>query len=260
MALLWPSFSLCNIALLLAYDGTRFAGFQRQVEDRTVQGELEAAIGRITCRSPEELKLKGAGRTDAGVHAWGQVVNFDAPPIRVDWVKALNSLLPGDIAVQKAKKVPPDFHSRYSAIGRSYRYRVLVRETPDPFIRHTSTWINRPLDIPLMREAWRQLVGRYDYGAFCSTGSTPRSTICTVTAADLTEEGNLLDFTISAQSFLYHMVRRLVGSVLEVGAGKRSPESFLALLSGEGKTGATAPSEGLTLMDVTYPPPFGWDE
>lgn len=251
---------MSNIALLVAYDGTRFAGFQRQVSDRTVQGELETAIGRITCRSPEELKLKAAGRTDAGVHAWGQVVNFDAPPRNVDWVKALNSLLPGDIAVQKAKEVSPEFHSRYSATGRSYRYQVLMRETPDPFVRHTSYQVDRPLDIPAMREAWRQLVGCYDFGAFCSTGSTPRSTICTVTAADLLVEGNALYLDISAKSFLYHMVRRLVGTVLEIGTGMRSPESFLALRDGEGKTGPTAPSEGLTLMDVTYPSHLGWNE
>lgn len=248
-----------NLALKLAYDGTSFAGSQRQPGMRTVQAELEKAIGVITDQSPDEIGLKLAGRTDAGVHAQGMVINFETHRERVQWVKALNSLLPDDVTVQAAKGVPADFHSRFSAIGRTYRYRVLNRETPDPLERLYQAHQPKPLDRARMQRLWRELVGKYDFAAFCSTGSPPRSTVCTVTEAEMKVEGDRLIFGISAPSFLYHMVRRLVGTILEVGLDRMSEDTFRALLTGSGKTGPTAPPEGLTLMEVTYPSPWGWD-
>ncbi|HEY9765414.1 MAG TPA: tRNA pseudouridine(38-40) synthase TruA [Chroococcales cyanobacterium] len=248
-----------NLALLLAFDGTRFNGSQRQPKKRTVQGELETAIGRITDRSPDEIGLKLAGRTDAGVHARGMVVNFATERERVNWVKALNSLLPPDIAIISAMEVPENFHSRYRAIGRTYQYRVLNRETPDPLGRLYKYHLPGELDKETMKRAWSRLLGKNDFAAFCSTGSPPRSTLCTVTRAELEEEGNELVFSISAQSFLYHMVRRLVGSILEVGKGRMEESHFFSLLGGRGKSGPTAPPEGLTLMEVSYPSPWGWD-
>lgn len=254
-----------NICLQIAYDGTHFAGFQRQPRDRTVQGALEEALVRITGETLESLRLAGAGRTDAGVHASGQVVNFRTakflPPER--WLGALNALLPDDVTANAVAEVEGDFHSRFSAESRSYRYVVLHRRSPDPLRRWATHLECRPL--PHLEEAlkaWRGLAGTHDFARFCSTGSNERSTVCTVSEAEATVVGDEIRLAITARSFLYHMVRRLVGSVLEVAKGRMSPEEFTALVRSEegpqGLIALTAPACGLTLTNVTYPSPIGW--
>lgn len=253
-----------NICLQVSYDGTHFAGFQRQPRDRTVQGAIEEALVRITGESLESLRLAGAGRTDAGVHASGQVVNFRTaktlPPER--WLGALNALLPPDVAVGAVAEVDGEFHSRFSALTRSYRYVVINRRTPDPLRRHAAHLEPRPLPhLDAALEAWRGLTGTYDFVKFCSTGSNDRSSICTVTEAEVEVAGDEIRFAITARSFLYHMVRRLVGSVLEVAKGRITPDEFTAMVrSSKGQTpvALTAPATGLMLTNVTYPSPIGW--
>ncbi|HEY9856913.1 MAG TPA: tRNA pseudouridine(38-40) synthase TruA [Stenomitos sp.] len=251
-----------NIALRVGYDGTHFAGFQRQAVDRTVQGTLEEALTRLTGHTLEELRFAGAGRTDAGVHASGMVVNFRTTKGFGDetWVRALNALTPDDVAVHGAREVDEAFHSRFSATARSYRYVVLARRTPDPLRRFTSHWEPRPLpEVPTMIEAFADLVGTFDFSAFGSTGSNPRSPVCTVQRAAARLDDDQLVFEITAQSFLYHMVRRLVGTALEVAKGRLSKQEFAALYREPGPGGfvpLTAPASGLIFMSATYPPPY----
>lgn len=251
-----------NIVLSVSYDGTRFAGFQRQLSDRTVQGALEEALTSLTGESPEDLRLAGAGRTDAGVHASGMVVNFHTTKGYSDptWVRALNARLPHDVAVQQAREVDLAFHSRFSAIARSYRYVVLARRTPDPLRRFTAHWEPRPLpNLSLMIEAFAGLQGTWDCAAFGSTGSTPRGTVCTIHRAGCEVEGDEVRFELTAQSFLYHMVRRLVGTALEVAKGKLEISEFARLYRDPGSSrvvSKTAPACGLTFMSATYPAPY----
>lgn len=249
-----------NIALAISYDGTLFAGFQRQSRDRSVQGTLEEALGRLTGETPEQLRLAGAGRTDSGVHASGMVVNFHTAKGFADdtWVRALNALLPEDVSIQEAREMEMAFHSRFSACARSYRYVVLARRTPDPLGRFTSLWEPRRLpELPATMAVFRELVGTHDFVAFGSTGSSKRSTVCTVTAARCELEGDRLNFEITAQSFLYHMVRRLVGTALEVARGRLDARAFRASLEGPPSFVApTAPACGLTFIGATYPPPY----
>ena len=249
-----------NIACIVAYDGTHFAGFQRQSKDRSVQRTLEEAIGRLTGESSDLLRLAGAGRTDSGVHASGMVVNFHTAKGFSEevWVRALNAHLPEDLKVREAREVGKTFHSRFSAIARSYRYVVLLRRTPDPLRRFTTYWEPRPLpELPAMIEAFAELVGTHDFAAYGSTGSTPRGTVCTVTEARCGREGDLLFFELTAQSFLYHMVRRLVGTALEVARGRISASAFRLSLEGSSSFVApTAPAGGLIFTGATYPPPY----
>jgi len=256
---------LKNICLQVSYDGTHFAGFQRQPRDRTVQGAIEETLVRITGETLESLRLAGAGRTDTGVHASGQVVNFRTAKTLAPerWLGALNALLPPDVAVGAVAEVDGEFHSRFSATSRSYRYVVVNRRTPDPLRRHAAHLETRALPhLEAALSAWRGLTGTFDFVRFCSTGSNDRSTVCTVSEAEAEVVGDEIRFTITAQSFLYHMVRRLVGSVLEVAKGRLTPEAFTAMVrSPEGPQGPvalTAPACGLTLTNVTYPSPIGW--
>jgi len=253
-----------NVALAIAYDGTHFAGFQRQMADRSVQGVLEEALSGLTGESPQALRLVGAGRTDAGVHASGMVVNFRTTKGYPDrtWVEALNARLPEDLAVQAAREVDEAFHSRFSAIARSYRYDVVTRSTPDPLRRHTVYRLPRPLAEPeAMSGVWRDLVGTWDFAAFGSTNSTPRGTVITVFGAGCRLEGDVVSFEIEAQSFLYHMVRRLVGAALEVGRGRLSAAQFAELYRVAASerlafVPPTAPASGLHFVKASYPPPW----
>lgn len=270
-----------NVAALVAYDGTSFAGFQRQSLDKgpTVQGAIEAAIQRI---AGVATTIEGAGRTDSGVHASGQVISFQtsASLAPADWQRALNALLPHEIAVRAACAVDDAFRARRSALSRGYRYRVLCDATRDP-LRERYAWRHpRRLDVPAMRDAARSLLSEHDFAAFGSSPQDRRAdgfrghTVRTMLVAECVSrpacagssgaepaaepggEAVEVEFHFTANAFLSGMVRRLVGTLALVGAGKLTVADFQAILAARDKAhpGAAAPACGLCLTHVAYPP------
>ncbi|MGE5591007.1 MAG: tRNA pseudouridine(38-40) synthase TruA [Bacillota bacterium] len=249
-----------NVRLVVQYDGTDLHGFQRQKGDLSVQEALERAIRQVT---GEEALLAAAGRTDAGVHALGQVVTFRTaarlPLERLPW--ALNAHLPSSIVVQSAAEVPPDFHARFSAHAKTYRYAIQNSRFPVPLAaRYAYLW-REPLDVEAMGRAARHLVGRHDFAAFRATGSSARTTVrtvldCRVEAEPLegTDGGRLVAVWITADGFLYNMVRIMAGTLLEVGAGRRAPDDLPAILASRqrSRAGKTLPPHGLCLVRVDY--------
>jgi tRNA pseudouridine38-40 synthase len=243
-----------NIRLLLEYDGTRYHGWQRQADAATIQQTLEESLERLT---GEKVALIGSGRTDAGVHARGQVANFrteSAIPLTA-FHQGLNSLLPRDIAVLAATEAEPSFHARKSARAKTYEYRILNRGTRSPLNRHYAWWIAPPLDLTAMAGAATVLPGEHDFAAFRASGSDNINPVRRVLAASWREEaGGWLTFTITATGFLRGMVRSLVGTMAEVGRGK-AQATIMAELLGSGArhlAGPTAPPQGLYLVEVFY--------
>jgi len=249
-----------NIRLVLAYDGTRFAGWQRQKNQPTIQGLLEDALGVLT---GGPVTLHGAGRTDAGVHAEGMTANFSTgATIPLDGlVKGANSLLPADIRVLSAENVANDFHARYNARGKVYEYSFVVAPLMPPLLRLYAAHVRPPLDIGAMRRSLPALIGRHDFRSFEGAGSRDasamegRGAVRTIFTADL-EGGNqdLYRFTVSGDGFLRHMVRNIAGTLFEVGKGKLSPAGFAELIAARDRTlaGPTAPAQGLRLKSVFY--------
>ncbi|MFI4989949.1 MAG: tRNA pseudouridine(38-40) synthase TruA [Solirubrobacterales bacterium] len=240
--------------LTLEYDGADFAGWGVQPEERTVQGELERALRTVlgdTACDGGPLKLTVAGRTDRGVHAWGQVASYRheaLDPLR------LNGLLDDDVAVLAAEPMDDGFDARRDARSRTYCYRVLARRSRSVFERGTAFWVTGELDRDLLSECARLLLGRHDFTAF-----TPRETEhswfqCEVERAEWLSDGELLSFWIEADMFLRHMNRVLVGTMLDVAAGRTSVERFAGLLQGRprAQAGRTAPAHGLALASVSY--------
>ena len=242
-----------NIKLTIAYDGTAYAGFQRQRDPSTVQSVLEDALEGLT---GEHRHVTGAGRTDAGVHALGQVVNFrtESPLETGRFIPALNSLLPRDVAVLEAMEVPLDFHARFQARRKTYTYRLWRSPVRPVFERDRAYHFARALDLQAMRAAATRLVGKHDFACFCSAGSSAKTSIRTVYEASWREDGQILSFTISADGFLYRMVRNIVGTLLQVGLGKRPPEWVEELLAQGRRTaaGPAVPACGLFLVKVEY--------
>jgi len=256
-----------NIAGGLEYDGTDYHGFQRQPErhGETIQGVLEAAIASI---SGERSVVNGAGRTDAGVHASGQVIHFRtnsqlAPNV---WIRALNAVLPRTIAVRWAQEVPDRFHARFSALSRSYRYTIWNDSAPAPLLARYSYYRSQALDVNLMQEACQLLLGRKDFGAFGRSPEEtnprkagPHSCVRTMLEARCIRDTQALiycDFT--ADAFLTGMVRRIVGTLLLVGQKRLSRDEFAAIVQHTDKThpGSAAPPHGLCLVRVDYPEQF----
>lgn len=244
-----------SIKLILAYDGTAYAGFQRQPNGITVQQRLEEALRSVT--GEPELRIgAAAGRTDAGVHARGQVVHLHtraAIPIE-RWPAAVNSHLPDDIAVVAAEAVPPEFHARYWAREKRYRYTFCISPHRLPLARLYSYHWPRPVNVAAMREAAALLVGRHDFAAFRATGGSARTSVRTITRLTLTEEPPFLHMDIAADGFLYNMVRIIAGTLLEVGAGRRTIARVQqALRTGDRRdAGRTLPPHGLCLEEVVY--------
>jgi len=243
-----------NYKFLLAYDGTRYQGWERQkTADATIQGKLENVIERMVGSYTEVI---GCGRTDAGVHAKGMVANavFDTDMTPEDICKYLNHYLPEDIAVLEVKTASERFHSRYNAVGKTYCYTCYIGDTKPVFERKYVYVLEEIPDIKRMRRAAEILVGTHDFASFCANKKKKKSTVRTVDTIDIKWEGDYLKFTFHGDGFLHHMVRILVGTLLEVGFRKRSPESMKELLEAKerAKAGVTAPAQGLCLMSVDY--------
>lgn len=245
-----------NLRLTLEYDGTAYAGWQVQENGPTIQGELEAALARLLKR---EVRVTGSGRTDAGVHAVGQVANFRTEaPIPLKGVACgLNALLPCDIAVRRAEEVPLDFDSRRSAKQKTYRYFLHLAETPSALARRTSWWLRGRFDVEAAARAAACLVGTHDFAAFRAAGCDAPHSVRTVEELSLVPRGEFLEVCVRGNGFLRHMVRIVVGTLVEVGQGRRDAASLPALLaSGDrGRAGATAPARGLFLCEVLYDAP-----
>jgi tRNA pseudouridine38-40 synthase len=243
-----------NIRLLLEYDGTAYHGWQRQKNALSIQEVMETALAKMT---QEPVKLLGSGRTDAGVHARGQVANFHTAssiPLKA-FVEGLNSLLPRDIAVLEAREVLPGFHARYSAKAKTYEYRLWCRAVRPPLELRYCWHLTRDLDLEAMARAAAALPGEHDFAAFRASGGRPGHAVREVLQAawERGEEGRLR-FVITANGFLRGMVRSLVGTMVEVGQGKRPPEDLAGLLASGDRAaaGPTAPAQGLFLVAVIY--------
>lgn len=242
-----------NIKLTIAYDGTNFHGFQVQPNLRTVQGVLQETLERVV---GHPVSVIGSGRTDAGVHARGQVINFHTRvniPVE-KWPIAANVRLPDDLVVVRAEEVPEDWHARFMAAGKVYRYQVDMGPMPDVFTRLYSYHYPYPLCIESMTEAARHLVGRHDFTSFCAANTPVEDKVRLLTAVDLHREGNLLTITCKGEGFLYNMVRIIAGTLLDVGRGKIKPDALPGILAACDRTraGLTAPAHGLTMWQVLY--------
>jgi len=245
-----------TLVLTIEYDGTEFLGWQLQSEGRTVQGVLEEAMRTIL---QAELRATAAGRTDAGVHATGQVVHFrtDSDMVVDRLKKGLNGVLPPDVRVLEATQAPDDFHARFSAVGRRYAYRIIRR--PSAMRRHQAWHVAYSVDVDAMRRACAPLVGRHDFTSFCQATSTADGTVCEVRELDWIVVEDELRLRIEANRFLHHMVRTIVGTAVDIGRG-RWPESVMAeMLAAKDRraAGANAPAHGLCLEAVRYPSEFG---
>jgi tRNA pseudouridine38-40 synthase len=250
---------MTRFALGLEYDGTAFMGWQSQPhEGRTVQASVEEALSSV---ADHPVEVTCAGRTDAGVHASGQVVHFDSEAKRDlrGWLLGSNSRLPPDVATGWIKEVPETFHARFKATARQYRYVILNRDTRPALSRAELTWTHRPLDESRMLAAARHLVGRHDFSAFRSVECQAKQPVRTLKRLDVHREGERIVIDAMADGFLHHMVRNIAGVLMEVGQGKREPDWSREVLEGRDRSlgGVTAPAHGLTLVAVEYPAEFG---
>ena len=249
---------MTRFALGIEYDGTGFMGWQSQVHaGRTVQACVEEAIGKV---ADHPVDVTCAGRTDAGVHASGQVIHFDTEAKRDlrGWLLGINSNLPPDVAVRWVREMPTDFHARFRAEARQYRYLILNRATRPAIGRAQVTWHYKPLDVARMAQAAQHLLGRHDFSAFRSVECQAKQPVRTLGRLDVQRKGERILIDAVADGFLHHMVRNIAGVLMAVGEGKREPEWARAVLEGRDRTlgGVTAPPEGLSLVAVKYPAGF----
>ncbi len=245
-----------NFKIVVEYDGRNFAGWQRQSPGAgpTVQGVLEEALGRL-CAHP--VTLHGSGRTDAGVHARAQAASFTTESSRTpdQIVRGLNCLLPPDVAVLSAREMPPEFHARFSAAGKTYEYELLVSPTRRPLWDKRAWWVGPRLDWDGVARALPALLGEHDFAAFQAAGSDVRTTVRTIRRAELTApEADIRRLTFTGSGFLRHMVRGLAGVLVEIGRGRLAAASLPDIIASRdrGRAGPTAPPDGLYLAEVHY--------
>ncbi|MEQ1762954.1 MAG: tRNA pseudouridine(38-40) synthase TruA [Pyrinomonadaceae bacterium] len=250
---------MVNFKLLIQYDGTDFHGWQVQENDRTIQGEIERIIGMLEGR---HVGVNGSGRTDAGVHAEGQVANvhieklFTPEKLR----SAINGNLWRDIRVMNVEQAPDDFHARFSAKSKTYVYRVVNAPVMSPFLRRFAAFESKPLNLAAMIEASRYFLGEHDWTAFSSAQGDSENKVRNVTDFDISStwdarsSSNVIEFRVSANGFLRYMVRSLVGTLIEVGRGEMDSDTIqTAIITGDRNlAGKTAPAQGLTLLKVDY--------
>lgn len=240
----------------IAYDGTNFSGFQSQPDKRTVQLELEKTL--TTMANGQPIQIFGAGRTDAGVHAKGQVIHFDYPEKReLERIRyAMDTQTPEDIAVSDVKTVSEDFHARYLVVEKTYEFHVDIGKPRSPFRRHYASYYPYPLDLERIRKALPYFLGTHDFTSFCAAHSSIKSKIRTVYQADMTvnEAGDELIFTFRGDGFLYKMIRIMVGTLLKIGNGRIEPDRLPTIIEAKdrGLAGPTAHPEGLYLVSVKY--------
>ena len=242
-----------NIRLDICYDGTRYRGWQRLPNsDQTIQGKLENTLSRIL---NEPIEVSGSGRTDAGTHAKGQVVNFHCnstmPAEEIQ--EKLRMYLPEDIGIYSCKNVSPRFHARLNAKTKTYHYRLWYADAPCVFDRRYVYVYRKKLDVDAMRDAAKYYLGEHDFSAFCAKKNMKKSTVRYIQKFEIVENDNELVFCVTGHGVLHHMVRIMVGTLLEVGRGERSVESIPSLFGAtRAESGELIPSCGLCLMEVTY--------
>jgi tRNA pseudouridine38-40 synthase len=241
------------LKLTLAYDGTRFVGWQRQAAGESIQGLLETVLARI---EGGPVTVHGAGRTDAGVHALGQVASVSVTCAHdvATLARAMNAELPEDIRVVDLTEAATGFHARFSARSKTYRYRIRNTPVADPFDRAYVWHLPAPLDADAMRQAASMVAGTHDFAAFQSTGGAPSSTVRTMHRSELTLSGSVLTYEVAGDGFLRHMVRAMVGTLVEVGRGRRAASTMLDVIASgrRADAGITAPARGLFLVRVDY--------
>ncbi len=242
-----------NILLTLSYDGTNYFGWQRQKNQISVQQRLEEALSMLL---KKDIEVRGASRTDTGVHALGQAALLKTEtsiPIK-KMPYAINSFLPDDIVVTEAKIVDDDFHPQYSVLKKTYQYKILNSEFKNPKLRNYSEFVRQPLNIEKMKQAAKYFIGTFDFNAFCASGSTAKTTVRTIFDLSVIKTGDIVDISVTGNGFLYNMVRIIAGTLIYVGLEKFEPSYIKTIIDSKDRTlaGKTAGASGLTLMKIYY--------
>lgn len=243
-----------RIKMTLSYDGTAFNGYQIQPNGRTVQEEVQCALKQM--HKGASIPITGSGRTDARVHAHGQIIHFDTPlsiPSE-NWTRALNAQLPQDVRVLHTETASSDFHARYDVVRKTYQYRVHNRAASDVFRRNYAVHEPHPLNVKEMRRAAAHLIGEHDFTSFCASKTDVKNKVRTIYRIEIERIQDELVFTFEGSGFLYNMVRILMGTFLEIGRGRRSANEMVSILEAKNRNtaGKTAPPHGLYLLQVSY--------